>query len=86
MINIQCKFLNVLFKLTYTPSKIKHKISKNIGNQPIRLPGMKPGVCSGLILSGAFYPDLKIGVWRRRTYQIETGPIFSYNDIQGKSP
>jgi len=23
-----------------------------------------------LILSGAFYPDLKIGVWRRRTYQI----------------
>src|SRR3972149_5257774 len=39
------------------------------GNQPIRLPGLKPGVCSGLILSGAFYPDLKIGVWRRRTYQ-----------------
>jgi len=34
-------------------------------NQPIRLPGLKPGVCSGLILSGAFYPDLKIGVWRR---------------------
>ena len=48
------------------------------GNQPIRLPGLKPGVClrpelrprgSGLILSGAFYPDLKSGVWRRRTYQ-----------------
>ena len=38
-------------------------------NQPIRLPGLKPGVCAGLILSGAFYPDLKIGVWRRRTYQ-----------------
>jgi hypothetical protein len=38
-------------------------------NQPIRLPGLKPGVCSGLILSGAFYPDLKIGVWRHRTYQ-----------------
>ena len=38
-------------------------------SQPIRLPGLKPGVCSGLILSGAFYPDLKIGVWRRRTYQ-----------------
>jgi hypothetical protein len=38
-------------------------------NQPIRLPGLKPGVCSGLILSGAFYPDLKIWVWRRRTYQ-----------------
>ena len=40
------------------------------GNQPIRLPGLilrlrsgqAPGVCSGLILSGAFYPDLKIGV------------------------
>ncbi len=54
----------------------------NRSNQPIRLPGLKPGVCSGLILSpsiflramskpngGAFYPDLKIGVWRRRTYQ-----------------
>jgi uncharacterized protein (TIGR03663 family) len=37
--------------------------------QPIRLPGLKPGVRSGLILSGALYPDLKIGVWRRRTYQ-----------------
>jgi hypothetical protein len=24
---------------------------------------------SGLILSGASNPDLKIGVWRRRTYQ-----------------
>ena len=34
------------------------------------IPGLKPGVCSGLKLSGAFYPDLKIGVWRRRTYQI----------------
>jgi hypothetical protein len=53
-------------------------------NQPIRLPGLsldlardgelaepKLGVCSGLILSGAFYPDLKIGVWRRRTYQAD---------------
>ena len=37
--------------------------------QPIRLPGLKPGVCSGLILSGALNPGLKIGVWRRRTYQ-----------------
>jgi len=57
------------------------KISDSIGvaviNQPIRLfglilrlrSGQAPGVCSGLILSGAFYPDLKIGVWRRRTYQ-----------------
>jgi hypothetical protein len=24
---------------------------------------------SGLILSGAFNPDLRIGVWRRRMYQ-----------------
>jgi len=38
-------------------------------NQPIRLPGLKPGVCSGWILSGNFYSDLKTGVWRRRTYQ-----------------
>ena len=38
-------------------------------NQPIRLPGLKPGVCSGLILSRASHPDLKMGVCRRRTYQ-----------------
>jgi hypothetical protein len=40
-----------------------------IENQPIRLPGLKPGVCAGLILNGAFYPDLEIGVSRRRTYE-----------------
>ena len=40
-------------------------------NQPIRLPSLKPWVCSGLILSGAFNPGVKIGVWRRRTYQFE---------------
>ncbi len=34
--------------------------------KPIRLPGLKPGVDSGLILSGAFSPDLKIGDWRRK--------------------
>jgi len=44
-------------------------------NQPIRLPGLKPGVCSGLILSGAFYPDLKSGVWCRRTYQKEENDV-----------
>jgi len=44
-------------------------ITKTGKNQPIRLPGLKSGVCSGLILSGAFCPDLTIGVWRRRTYQ-----------------
>ena len=43
---------------------------ENIKNQPIRLPGLKPGVCSGLILSCVFCPDLKIGVWRRQTYQL----------------
>jgi hypothetical protein len=37
----------------------------DLNNQPIRLPGLKPGVCSGLILSGAYYPNLKIGVLRR---------------------
>ena len=36
----------------------------------LRLPGLKPGVCSGLILSGVLNPVLKIGVWRRRMYQI----------------
>jgi hypothetical protein len=50
----------------------KTTITKNLAkNQPIRLPGLEPGVCSGLILSGAFNPGLKIGVWRRRTYQRE---------------
>jgi hypothetical protein len=33
--------------------------------KPILLPGLKPGVYPGLILSGALYPDLKIGVGRR---------------------
>jgi len=47
----------------------KSKIRRRMENQPIRLPGLKPGVCSGLILSGAFNPGFKIGVWRRRTYQ-----------------
>jgi len=34
-----------------------------------------------LILSGAFYPDLKIGVWRRRTYQFE----FAIPEVCGKN-
>ena len=51
-----------------------------IMNQHIRLPGLKPGVClrpelrprgSGLIRSSAFNPELKIGVWRRRTYPLK---------------
>jgi len=36
-------------------------LAKGGENQPIRLPGLKPGVCSGLILSGALYLDLKSG-------------------------
>ena len=55
--------------------RVWHPHSKK--NQPIRLPGLKPGVCSGLILSGAFYPDLKIGVWRRRTYQESLSEMMS---------
>jgi hypothetical protein len=50
-------------------------------NQPIRAPGLKPEVWSGLILSGASYPDLKIGVWRRRTYQKKRSP-----SLPAKSP
>jgi hypothetical protein len=30
---------------------------------PSTIPGLKPGVCSGLILSGAFDPVLKARVW-----------------------
>ena len=62
---------------------------QEILNQPIRLPGLKPGVCSGLILSGPLNPDLKIGVWRRRTYQQDLFldllkpiiPVFQYSNI-----
>jgi len=34
-------------------------------NQPIRHPGLKPGVGSGLILRGAFSRDFKMGVCLR---------------------
>ncbi len=34
---------------------------------PSAIPGLKPGVCSGLILSSAFDPALKAGVWCRRS-------------------
>jgi len=40
---------------------------------PSTFPGLKPGVCSGLILSGAFDPVLKDGVWRRRSIKVEGG-------------
>jgi hypothetical protein len=43
-----------------------YAIDKNRHLDPIestlRLPGLKPRVCSGLILSGALKPGLKIGV------------------------
>jgi len=45
-------------RLQFSPLK---KESQYFRNQPIRLPGLKPGVCSGLILSGTFCPDLKSG-------------------------
>jgi hypothetical protein len=57
----------MLEKMKYWNNGIKKQ-----KNQPIRLPGLKPGVCSGLILSRAFYHDLKIGVWRCRTYQFHS--------------
>ena len=60
---------------------------------PSTFPGLKPGVCSGLILSGAFDPILKGGVWRRRSinflyYQIFKIPnsyllMFSQKEIAG---
>jgi hypothetical protein len=42
---------------------------------PSTLPGLKPGVCSGLILSGALHPVLKDGVWRRRSIKCDTDPV-----------
>jgi hypothetical protein len=41
---------------------------------PSTIPGLKPGACSGLILSGAFYPALKAGVWRRRSINLSKFP------------
>ena len=45
---------------------------------PSTFPGLKPGVCSGLILSGAFDPVLKDGVWRRRSIKKPTYTIYKY--------
>jgi len=67
--DLDFRFRNLVFKAPPCGwGSLLQEVSGTL-NQPIRLPGLKPGVCSGLILSGAFYPDLKIGVWRRRTYQ-----------------
>ena len=40
---------------------------------PSTFSGLKPGICSGLMLSGAFISDLKGGVWRRRSITVEGG-------------
>ena len=37
---------------------------------PSTFPGLKPGICSGLILSSALHPVFKDGVWRRRSINI----------------
>jgi len=47
------------------------------GNQPLRFPGLKPEGDSRLILSGAFDPDLRIGVGLRRMNQNEKSGIVS---------
>jgi len=66
---------------------------KEPANQPIRLPGLKPGaglpspspgkagIYSGLILSGTFYPDLKIGVLRHERIKESDHPgLFSFRE------
>jgi len=58
---------------TQTCSEIPFFSSSNvfiIQINPSTLPCLKPGVCSGLILSGAFDPILKDGVWRRRSIKV----------------
>jgi hypothetical protein len=51
---------------------------------PSTIPGLKPGVCSGLILSGAFYPVLKAGVWRRRSIKKDFGLRSIFQDNHGR--
>jgi tRNA1Val (adenine37-N6)-methyltransferase len=51
---------------------------------PSTIPGLKPGVCSGLILSGASDPVLKAGVRRRRSIKVlqkKTGYRFSIDAV-----
>ncbi len=47
---------------------------------PSTFPGLKPGVCSGLILSGAFDPAQKDWVWRRRS--IKKGVNYEENRME----
>ena len=58
-------FLEKLLRPRLSALQLSEKKDKysppRVLNQPIRFPGLKPGVGSGLILSGAFCPDLKIG-------------------------
>jgi hypothetical protein len=51
---------------------------------PSTIPGLKPGICSGLILSGAFYPVLKAGVWRRRSIKKDFGLRSILQDNHGR--
>jgi hypothetical protein len=44
-----------------------HDGNFSIKINPSTILGLKPGGCSGLILSGAFNLALKAGVWRRRS-------------------
>jgi len=46
---------------------VKNKKSLYV-NQPFDFPGLKPGVCSGLILSGASFPAQKDRVWAPSKY------------------
>jgi hypothetical protein len=49
---------------------------------PSTIPGLKPGVCSGLILSGAFNPVLKAGVWRRRSIKPIVSKTFPLEEAE----
>jgi hypothetical protein len=70
------------FKLFYSPEgdeKSTHSTPRSEARgmpfDKLKAPSEAEGLSlpagrQGLILSGAFYPDLKIGSWRRRTYQL----------------
>ena len=51
---------------------------------PSTTPGLKPGVCTGLILIGAFDPVLKAGVWGRRSIKYRN--IDKRNKLASKCP
>jgi hypothetical protein len=51
----------------WIPKRIEKMARSSKKTNPSTFPGLKAGGCSGLILSGAFAPVLKDGVWRRRS-------------------